>query len=234
MKRQIAPILRHKVKPASLRLGKAQLIPTLIFLALLVAFSGLVFSQVRSVDFPENASAKRYGTGWECNRGYRKADHACVAVDIPANAYATDASYGRGWECSRGYRRTHQSCVVIKLPPNAYLNSTRGDTWKCKRGYRPVDDECFIINVPRNGYLMGASYGPGWKCDRGERAVKEACVALQVPDNAHISISEHNWECNRPYHKQQNGCVLRRGVSRVSFIETGRLAHFRHGLVPPS
>lgn len=155
-------------------------IQLLIFLALLVAVPGHVLALGRSVEMPKNASATRYGSGWECDRGYREAKGACIAVKVPANAYPTDTPYGRAWECRRGYQETDEACVAIKVPSNAYLNATARDGWTCDRGYRPLDGACVAIKVPQNGYLMDASYGPGWACDRGYREDGEACVAIKV------------------------------------------------------
>ena len=52
----------------------------LVFLACLVVVPAHVFARDLSVEMPEHASAKRYGSGWECDRGYREADGACIAV----------------------------------------------------------------------------------------------------------------------------------------------------------
>ena len=69
-------------------------IRVLVLLALMAAAPGLVFSQGGSIELPENARAKSYGSGWECERGYRKDNGACTAVGVPANAYLTNTSYG--------------------------------------------------------------------------------------------------------------------------------------------
>ena len=105
----------------------------LMFLAFLVAVTGHVFAQGRFAEIPENASAKQYGSGWVCDRGYREASGACIAVKVPVDAYATDSSYGRAWECNWGFRRVNETCMVIKVPPNAYLNSYGSDRWTCDR-----------------------------------------------------------------------------------------------------
>jgi hypothetical protein len=57
-----------------------------MLVALLAASSNSVFAQVRSGDMPENASPNHYGSGWECDRGYREADGICNVVKVPANA----------------------------------------------------------------------------------------------------------------------------------------------------
>ena len=124
----------------------------LILIALLIAASGLVNAQVSLVDAPENASAKRYGAGWTCDRGYQEVDGACAAVKVPANAYPTNALYGSAWKCSRGFRKANEACLPIVVPPNAYLKFS-GDEWKCHRGYRTVDETCIAIRVPVNGFL---------------------------------------------------------------------------------
>ena len=84
---------------------------------------------------PKNATARTYGGGWECNRGFQEADGTCIAIRVPANAYASGSSYGRGWECGRGYEEVDKRCVAVTIPPNAFLSSF-GDKWECNRGYR--------------------------------------------------------------------------------------------------
>jgi hypothetical protein len=179
------------------------------FLALAGAVPGLLFAKdVLSVAIPANAHAQRYGSGWECNPGYRKAKEACAAVWVPANAYPTETSYGTGWECSRGYQEVDKACISIKVPPNAYLDAS-GDRWKCDRGYRPIDKTCVAITVPANGYLTESSYGSDWQCDRGHRAVGEACVAITVPANGYLTESSYRsgWECDRGFRAVDQACV---------------------------
>lgn len=77
---------------------------TLILLALLATLSGPVFAQVGSVEVPENARAKEYGYGLECDLGYRAVNKVCIAVKLPKNAYMTNSSYGSGWKCGLAYR----------------------------------------------------------------------------------------------------------------------------------
>ncbi len=123
-------------------------IQSLILLALLATVPGLVFAQDGSINIPENASAKGYGGGWECNRGYRVNKGACAAIKVPANAYTTDASYGRGWKCLRGYRQIAERCSAIRVPPNGYLDAS-GNKWKCNRGYRAVTVNLFSASTIR-------------------------------------------------------------------------------------
>ena len=66
---------------------------------------------------PANAHMKRYGSGWECDRGYRKVRRSCVAVEVPANAYLN--VYGDSWECDRGYRKLGEACELIAVPDHA-------------------------------------------------------------------------------------------------------------------
>ncbi len=118
-----------------IRRPRAISIHGLIFLALLAAAPGTVFAQAGSIAMPENARAKAYGSGWECDLGYRKINEACAPIKVPANAYPTSTSYGRGWECGRGYREVDETCAAVKVPANAYLSAS-GDGWEFGRGYR--------------------------------------------------------------------------------------------------
>ena len=99
---------------------------------------------------------KRYGGGWECDRGYQSVRRSCVAIAVPTNAYLD--SSGRGWHCSRGYREDNGACAKVEVPPHAFLGS-RGSEWKCDRGYRRADQSCVAIEVPENAYLE-SSGGP--------------------------------------------------------------------------
>src|SRR5437870_793199 len=69
---------------------------------------------------PQNAHPNSYGSGWECNRGYRVSGTGCVPVILPANAKLD--YYGHDWECSRGYRVSGNQCVPVSLPANAKLD----------------------------------------------------------------------------------------------------------------
>jgi hypothetical protein len=178
------------------------------FLALLTLAPGMAFAQGLSGDVPANARAKSYGTGWECQRGFRETDGACVAVVVPANGYGTDATYGRGWECRRGYREVDEACIAVKVPANAYLDPP-GDGWKCHRGFLESDGNCIAIKVPRNGYLTDTAYGSGWKCDRGYRATDDACVAITVPANGYFVDASYGrgWKCDRGFRAVGDVCV---------------------------
>ena len=72
---------------------------------------------------PPNAHAKRYGGGWQCDRGYRKVGLSCAVVQVPAHAYWTKADYSRGWKCARGYREHDIEIVVTAL----HLTRKKGD-----------------------------------------------------------------------------------------------------------
>jgi hypothetical protein len=78
---------------------------SLVLLVFLLVASGVAPAQGGSAVIPENAHAKSYGSGWECDRGYQLSNGGCEIVQLPANAFSTSAasSYGRGWECGHGY-----------------------------------------------------------------------------------------------------------------------------------
>ena len=181
----------------------------LIFLSLWVTTPSLVFAKGVSYDVPKNATAntKSYGNRWNCNKGYRESKGACTTIKVPTNAYPTNKTYGQGWECKRGFREVSGTCIHITVPENGYLDYS-GITVKCDRGYLLVNKTCEAIKVPANGYLVESSLGSGWTCERGYRADKGACIALKIPENAHIGYSGKAWECNKPYIKKQNNCIL--------------------------
>jgi len=179
----------------------------LLFLSLWLSAANPVFAKAAPKDIPDNASSRNYGNGWSCNKGYRESKGACTALTIPANAYPTNKTYGQGWECKRGFKQINNTCKQIMVPTNGYLDYS-GIRVKCNRGYILDNNTCKVIKVPENGYLELSSYGPGWTCDRGYRVDKGACIALNVPENAHIGHSGKVWECNKPYIKRNNKCIL--------------------------
>lgn len=84
----------------------------LIALAALALWPSVAATQDESAGAaPPNAHMKRYGSGWECDRGYRRVDGACVAVEVPADAYLEPS--GLGWACNRGYRKVTGACAKI-------------------------------------------------------------------------------------------------------------------------
>lgn len=99
---------------------------------------------------PDNASAKSYGDGWECDIGYRQREDLCAAVVVPENAYATNRSYGRGWACLHGFlERDRTSCVAVVVPEGAFLDPS-GERWHCLRGFARRDGACVEVIVPEN------------------------------------------------------------------------------------
>src|SRR6185503_4980587 len=105
-----------------------------MLLAISTLTPALLNAQSRAQGIPEHATALSYGPGWQCDRGYRKENDACTAIELPAHAYHQTMAAGRGWECRRGYRTVDDDCVLIGVPPHAYLDNM-GDRWKCERGY---------------------------------------------------------------------------------------------------
>ena len=81
----------------------------------LVVFAGATDSakaQGVAGTIPANASAKTYGRGWECDRGFHKIDGACAVVALPENAYLTDSTYGSGWKCKHGYKQNKDASIM--------------------------------------------------------------------------------------------------------------------------
>jgi hypothetical protein len=158
---------------------------------------------------PENASAKRYGEGWECNIGFRRDEDTCNAVVVPANAYETNRTYGLGWECLHGYRADdNTSCVEVIVPDGGFLDPS-GKRWHCSRGYLKVDDICQEIALPANAYLSVASYRSGWRCERGFEVSGDLCTAIVVPENAFLNGVNYGrpWTCERGFFEQDGECA---------------------------
>jgi hypothetical protein len=120
---------------------------------------------------PQNSHATRYGSGWECNRGYKASAQSCVAIEVPANAYLD--SNGREWRCDRGYEKASGRCTRIEVPPNGFLGS-RGSAWKCNRGHSKVGQSCVATAVPANAHLDFT--GGGWNCDPGFQQRGSTCT----------------------------------------------------------
>ena len=64
-----------------------------------------------AVVVPRDAYLNSLGRGWQCNRGYEKADGECAKIEVPSNAFLH--SNGNEWKCARGYRKTNGACVGI-------------------------------------------------------------------------------------------------------------------------
>lgn len=166
------------------------------------------FAQTGSQPMPENASAKSYGDGWECNIGFRLNETTCIAVVVPQNAYDMKRSYGSGRECLHGFREIDDAaCVAVKVPEGGLLDPS-GERWRCLRGYIKVDDTCQEIVLPANAYLVDASYGSMWTCERGFEATGDLCTAIAVPANAYLNGSGYGrpWTCERGFFEQAGLC----------------------------
>jgi hypothetical protein len=50
-----------------------------------------------------------YGHGWKCDRGYREAGEACVALKMPQNAHIDYSGNDR--ECNEPYRKRQGRCA---------------------------------------------------------------------------------------------------------------------------
>jgi hypothetical protein len=154
---------------------------------------------------PKNAIANAYGSGWECEHGFRRVSDACAAISLPANAYL-DAS-GNRWRCDRGYLSVNEACVAIKVPAHAYLDESYGTGWRCDRGYRETKGACSAVQIPVHAYAVDSSVGSGWECERGYILKSGACEALAVPANGYLTRGGDGWKCERGFTKAANSCV---------------------------
>lgn len=178
-----------------------------LVMACLMTLTSLAFGQTS--EFPQNAHAKSYGEGWECDTGYRIAAELCERIEVPANAYVTGHTYGTGWECRRGFKEVDdKSCAAIFVPENAYLD-TSGRRWECLRGYTRESNGCAEIVVPENAYLSDEAFGSDWTCERGFSKTSTGCAAIVVPENAFLNGSGFGtpWTCERRFVETQGGCA---------------------------
>ena len=97
------------------------ILATLLLSVLFASSASVAFSQDAAGATPPNAHARPYGTGWQCDFGYRETNASCLVIQAPANAHVAEFSLGRGWECDRGYRETGSACAKVAVPANAYL-----------------------------------------------------------------------------------------------------------------
>jgi hypothetical protein len=164
-----------------------------------------------AVEVPANGFLDARGTGWKCKRGFREDSGECVEIAVPTGGYLTESTAKTGWACDRRYEEARDTCELIQLPANGFLtNSAFGSGWECERGYREYNGTCRMIEVPANAYLIDLTYGTGWQCERGYSTPdNKICTELLVPANAHLDRSGNVWECNRPYLKRGNACILR-------------------------
>ena len=70
--------------PIFLRVNKSLLLLALFFIVPATR-SETTLLQDSISKIPENATLRNYGTGWDCNSGYREDNNTCEAIVIPEN-----------------------------------------------------------------------------------------------------------------------------------------------------
>ena len=174
----------------------------------LLMFATQASAQSTAISIPENAHAKRYGDGWECDTSFRPDGDQCVAVVVPKNAYGINHAYGKGWECHHGFKETNEtSCVKVVVPAGAYLDSL-GERWRCLRGFEKNGETCRKIAIPPNAFLDSSAYETAWRCDRGYMASEGKCVAIDVPKNGYLNPRNYGqpWICERGFYENDGKC----------------------------
>lgn len=183
-----------------------------VILCLALVMMGIVASasaaRAQAAALPENAHAKSYGDGWECDRGFRLEGEACQSITVPENAYPTNRTYGLGWDCQHGYLRIDETaCVEVAVPAGGYLDPS-GQSWSCLRGYSEMGDLCQKVILPANAFLSDDGRGSVWECDRGYEAEDDSCVAITVPENGYLNGASYGqaWSCHRGYSELDGTC----------------------------
>lgn len=182
----------------------------LLFGASLLAVYAGVSSRADERAPPPNAHASRYGGGWECSRGFRQVEEACVPITVPANAYLN--SFGNDWDCDRGYMKDDQGlgCKAIEVPANAHVGDEDafGTGWECDPGYREVGGRrCTRVVVPANAYYSEFSLARSWECDPGYRQEGQTCVRVLAPAHGFLVGARDEWACDRGFTKGADSCV---------------------------
>ncbi|SMX25707.1 hypothetical protein [Boseongicola aestuarii] len=157
---------------------------------------------------PDNAKAKGYGKGWECNAGFRPSEGRCVTIVVPQNAYATNRTYGRGWACHHGFSVSDKKeCLAVFVPDGGFLDAS-GERWRCTRGFARVGETCQEVVLPANAYLSATSRGSAWACGRGFEVKDDGCAEIAVPSNAFLNSSGYGqpWSCERGFFEQDGRC----------------------------
>ena len=153
------------------------------------------------MEVPPNAHIDVFGSGWECDQGFRRVGNGCEPVEVPPNAHID--VFGSGWECDQGFRRVGNGCEPVEVPPNAHID-VFGSGWECDQGFRRVGNGCEPVEVPPNAHID--VFGSGWECDQGFRRVGNGCEPVEVPPNAHIDVFGSGWECDQGFRRVGNGC----------------------------
>ena len=83
----------------------------LMVIALYLLSASAAIGAANSTAPPAHSIQSLYREGWDCARGYRRADTICVAVEIPAHAFLD--SSGIDWQCERGFRKNLKACSEI-------------------------------------------------------------------------------------------------------------------------
>ena len=82
----------------------------LIFLGTTILLMVLTPLGSSSLAIPANAFLSRSGRSWECERGFRREESTCIAVQVPPNAHLDYA--GDNWKCNRGSHSHNSGCVA--------------------------------------------------------------------------------------------------------------------------
>lgn len=177
-----------------------------LLIGALASIASPAFAQASPM--PDNAHARSYGEGWECDRTFRRDGADCIPVVVPANAYPTKRIYGDGWACHHGYRETAAgACAQVVVPDGGYLDPS-GANWSCLRGFEKRNAACVVLDLPENAYLSDSTYGRIWTCERGYAVVDDACEAIVVPENGYLNASGYGqpWSCERGYVDRGASC----------------------------
>ena len=166
----------------------------IVISALFLAVSTPAFAQ--QISIPANGKINVYGTGWDCQRGFKKTGDSCTKVVVPANGKIN--VYGTGWDCQRGFKKSGDRCIKVDVPANGKIN-VYGTGWDCQRGFKKAGDNCIKVDIPTNGKIN--VYGNGWVCNDGFKASGNSCLQMTAAEL--IELQEQKARLLKAYRANQ-------------------------------
>jgi hypothetical protein len=157
----------------------------LVLVLVTIGVASTPINEAQSQSVPPNARLNILGTGWECNKGFKRAGNECKKVEIPANA---SLDYlGHDWQCNKGFKRAGNECKKVEIPANASLDYL-GHDWQCNKGFKRAGNECKKVEIPANASLD--YLGHDWQCNKGFKRSGTKCTAMTDSEKAAVLARE--------------------------------------------
>lgn len=158
---------------------------------------------------PENGSARSYGSGWECNLGYRVDGDDCLAIDIPSTPTRPGSPMVRAGPAAAVSNRSAGHPASRSRSPRTPFSNPPATTGNATAAIAGAGHPAKPSTCPRTRFFRGKSTGTGWTCERGFAAEAGACVAIDVPPNGYLTNASYGdaWKCDRGYIETDGRCA---------------------------